>query len=288
LSYWVCVVARNAAAHLGPTLNSLLNQALQPKLIVIVNDGSSDSTTRILGEYQSKHPGFFRVLNLPDNGYDIRRVPRNINMAWMNTIREGVKTEYFMISGDDCAYPPNYARRLVSLMEAQRGIMVASGRPSTGGSVWREHSPSGSGRMIRCSFWEEIGGNYPVKAGWETWLLYKVLERGYEVELMDNLVFDHFRPRGAKHQFAFWGAAMFALGYHPLYALGRIAKNTVERNISVTGSLNMLRGYLQAGLGSSDPFISRFEESLREFVCTQQFDKIERIATNLLQRWTRF
>lgn len=283
-SYWVCVVARNAAAYLASTLESLLGQTLQPVQIVVVNDGSTDSTSAILADYEKRHPRL-GVLTLPNNGYDIRRVPRNINRGWRLACGTGVQSDYFMISGDDCSYPRNYAGTLVSRMMAEPSLVVSSGRPRSREAISREHSPSGSGRMVRSSFWKTLGGRYPVQVGWETWLLYKAEEEGFEVRLFDDLVFEHKRPRGTMHQFAYWGAAMHALGYQPIYACGRIGKNLIERNVSLKGSLNMLRGYLQGFLGSSDPFLLPLEPSLRRFVRIQQSCRVVSLARSILMGW---
>lgn len=282
MSYWVAVVARNAAQHLPSTLDSLLRQTLRPMQLVVVDDGSNDATGEILAHYAQEYSRVVEVLSLPDKGYDIRRVPSNINLAWSSAATGGLKTDYFMVSGDDCSYPPNYSKSLITRMMAIPQVVVTSGRPSSKANVSQEHSPSGSGRMIRCSFWCEVGERYPLKAGWETWLLYKAVEKGFQVKLFDDLNFEHLRPRGAKHQFEYWGAAMHTLGYHPLYAIGRIAKNAVGPDIAISGSLNMLRGYLLAHFASVDPFISPFEPSLRKLVHRQQAYRITRIASTLL------
>lgn len=163
-SYWVCVVARNAAAHLPSTLESLLGQTLQPSKIVVVDDGSKDETSTILAGYEKQHR-IVRVLTLPDNGYDIRRVPRNMNRGWRFAADNGVRSDYFMISGDDCSYPIDYARTLVTEMMAEPSLVVSSGRPRSKYGISHEHSPSGSGRMVRCSFWTKLGEQYPFQAG---------------------------------------------------------------------------------------------------------------------------
>ena len=86
------------------------------------------------------------------------------------------------------------------------------------------------------------------------------------------------------HQFTYWGSAMYGLGYHPLYALGRLAKNLVKMKITYAGGVNMLGGYLLAFLGSSDPFISSFEQPLRDFVHAQQASRIASTASTLRRR----
>lgn len=44
MTYWILVVAKNAAKHLTMTLDSLTAQTLRPERIVIVDDGSTDAT----------------------------------------------------------------------------------------------------------------------------------------------------------------------------------------------------------------------------------------------------
>ncbi len=278
MSYWVAIPAKNAARHLPRTLSSLLDQTLKPERVVVVDDGSTDQTPEMLRRFERDQA--IEVLTRPDKGYDIRRVPANINLAWNNATASGLKCDFFMVSGDDCVFPRTYASALLSKVEADTQIVVASGRPSSSRGLSREHSPSGSGRMIRTEFWRDVGEMYPVKAGWETWLLYAALDRGLKVELFDDIVFEHLRPRGAGHQFIYWGAAMQTLGYHPLYALGRIARNALTPAIGPRGSMNMLCGYLQAKLGSEDAFISPFEPLLRCFVHRQQARKIARFVAS--------
>ena len=286
MSYWVVVVARNAAHHLRNTLDSLLQQTTSAMRITVIDDGSTDETGRILHDYVDRD-GIIKVLTLPDRGYDIRRVPSNINLAWAFNEKTGLQSDFFMISGDDCVYPPAYAEILAAKMQSNGRLVVASGSPSTFRGFTREHSPSGSGRMIKCCFWNEAGGRYPLKAGWETWLLCEAARRRLEVRLFNDLSFQHVRPRGAKHQFAYWGAAMGALGYHPLYALGRIARGALSRSVGLKGDVNMLRGYLQSQLGSEDSFISPFDQLLREYVMAEQSQRISMIVSSILRRFGR-
>jgi glycosyltransferase involved in cell wall biosynthesis len=281
LSYWVVVVARNAAQHLPTTLDSLLRQTISPKRVTVVDDGSTDETGRILFRYKERDRTV-NCLTLPDRGYDIRRVPSNINLAWKQNNEIGLRTDFFMISGDDCSYPTSYAETLITRMQSNARLVVASGLPSSTGAFTREHAVSGSGRMIKSRFWIEVGARYPVRAGWETWLLYTAAMKGHETRLFNDLHYQHVRPRGTAHQFAYWGAAMGTLGYHPLYAVGRISKNALIRSIGVKGSANMLRGYIQAQLGGEDPFISPFDPQLREFVRREQSRRIQMIAATLV------
>jgi len=280
LSYWVAVLAKNAASRITETLTSITNQTVKPERIVVVNDGSSDGTSELLA-HASREYSIIRVLDLPDRGYDIRRVPSNVNRAIESA--SDLRTEYLMISGDDSTYPPDYVELLIRKMSENRRIGVASGRPKQGGLVLREHSPSGSGRIIRSSLLESSGGRFPVRAGWEAWLLYRALMMGYSTKVLDGLVYEHVRPRGSGHQFTYWGAAMYTLGYHPLYALGRIGRQLTKLK-STRSSIALFRGYLTATLGSDDPFITPFDPTLRGFVALEQTREIGRVVVSIISR----
>ena len=278
MTYAVIVATRNGASTIKQTIDSIMRQSLQAAQICVVDDGSTDETPRILNTFRDRVR--LRIVSRPDWGYDIRRVPSNLNLAYASL---DVAFDYLMISGDDCVYPNEYAHSLISCMASDPSIAVASGRPRTGSNVLAEHTPSGSGRMIRRFFWRSVGESYPVKVGWEAWLLYRALEEGFAIRLCEDLNYEHLRPRGSMHQFAYWGSAMYSLGYHPLYALGRLVKNVVKMEITPAGFVNMLRGYLLAFLGSSDPFISTFEQSLRDFVRAMQARRISGIVSGLIR-----
>lgn len=274
MDYWAIVVAKNAVQNISSTLTSLLNQTIPPTRIVVVDDGSSDGTSEILTK-AANDSQILRVLTLPDRGYDIRRVPANINFAIEST--RDLQTDYLMISGDDCIYPPHYAASIITCMNEWTKIAVASGRPNQVGVISQEHSPSGSGRIIRNEFLSHVGNRFPVRAGWEAWLLFKAAQMGLETKLYSQLVYSHVRPRGTSHQFTYWGAAMFTLGYCPLYALGRVARSLVKLS-SPSISIGLIRGYLTAAFGSADPFIAPFDSSLRSFVSLQQRQRIIRLV----------
>lgn len=275
MNYWVAVVARNAEKQIAYTIQSLLDQSLKPDSIVVVNDGSTDRTREIVAEYSLRY-SIVKIMDRPDKGFDIRRVPSNLNLA-LNSNRHFV-CDFVMISGDDCIYPPAYVESIVNRMMKDTQLVIASGRPSEAGLRVDEHSPSGSGRIVRVHFLREVGFSFPAKAGWEAWLLYTAEQQGCRSQLFKDLSYSHVRPRGAKHHFRYWGAAMYTLGYHPLYALGRIVLNLVKR-ASIKSALGLFVGYLDAVLGSSDPFMSPFDGSLRRFVYVMQQREIARLVS---------
>ena len=56
MSYLLVSPCRNEAAYMRITLDSVVNQTVQPDLWVIVDDGSTDETPDILSDYAEKYP----------------------------------------------------------------------------------------------------------------------------------------------------------------------------------------------------------------------------------------
>ena len=51
----VVVPAYNAERYLSATLNSILKQTLRPHEVIVVNDGSTDSTFQVISDFKNKH-----------------------------------------------------------------------------------------------------------------------------------------------------------------------------------------------------------------------------------------
>ena len=56
MKYYIIIPAHNEEAFLADTLNSVLRQTLQPQMVVVVNDNSTDGTEEIIDEFLSLSP----------------------------------------------------------------------------------------------------------------------------------------------------------------------------------------------------------------------------------------
>lgn len=60
----------NSQAYLERCLDSFLVDAVMPSIeVIVVNDGSTDSTSQIAHTYEQKYPEVFRVLDKPNGGH---------------------------------------------------------------------------------------------------------------------------------------------------------------------------------------------------------------------------
>ena len=66
----VVIPAYNAEKTIRNTLDSLVIEAVLPLLdVIVINDGSTDGTSRTAGIYSSRYPDSFRVIDKPNGGH---------------------------------------------------------------------------------------------------------------------------------------------------------------------------------------------------------------------------
>ena len=231
----VVIPARNEEAYLGKTLEHLLNQTLKPDKIIVVDDGSSDRTTEIAKRFN------VTVVQIPDRGYSVLAMPeeakvRNIGLRFLDEIGE---FEYVMILDADQLLSKTYIEKVVARMEEDKKLVIASGKIVGESS----RAPRGSGRVYRFGFLRRIG-YFPINYGAESYPLFKALKLGYKIEVFRDILSYGQRPTSlSSEKLYFSGKGIKALGYDPLYFLGRCALTFLR---TPQGAINMLRGYVSS------------------------------------------
>jgi glycosyltransferase involved in cell wall biosynthesis len=289
MSYWALVTTRNRREDLNRTLKTILNQNLPSKRIVVFDDGSSDGTDRLLSNFKQEHSASIRVLHRDDMGYDIRRVVRNWNECLAKAEREGLDrtTEFTFISADDCIYPQGYVRTIAKRMSRDSLLAIASGTRGIPAPLDGWKPPEGSGRLIRNSFLASVGFRFPEKSGYESWIVYEAMRRGFKVECINDLPYQHLEHFGGTHEFVEWGYMPHALGYHPVFFLGRCLQNLLLSNVIPRRIvLRMVKSYVRAYfVKPRDSFYAPHSSELRSFVRSLQVDRMRRAIARFAGRF---
>jgi glycosyltransferase involved in cell wall biosynthesis len=272
-SYFAIVTCRNSENEIENAIISLLKQTIVPKYIIVVDDGSTDGTPRILERLKSNNEGLYLITN-PDLGYDIGRVVKNWNSAISLARKLSLeKTDYHMISTDDTHYEASYSEKIMEKMDSDDKIAISSGNYDNNSYS----TPHGAGRFVRNSFFEEFLELYPEKMGYESVILQMSLYHGFKNLVNNDARFSHTRPLGANHHFYEFGASMRTLGYDPLFVLGRFAQCFVTgRPMGRMGALRMFYHYL-----SYNPkqvgYDSMYDPEIRKAIRTRQRTRIMQI-----------
>lgn len=236
------IPARNENKFLENTLNALTKQTLVPHKIIVINDGSTDNTSDIAKKFN------VNVIELEDRGFRATGQPVLANV--INKGLENVLTDecqYIMILGADHILSQNYISKIISIMEENESLVIASG--IIHGESQSDDSPRGSGRIIKYDFWKKLGLQYPSWYGFESYIVYKALVKSYQVKVIRDAIGWSQRPTGKTTNYNSYGKAMRALGYHPLYAIGRIIL-TLKNNPKE--AVKMTLGYLDFSIKKYD------------------------------------
>jgi glycosyltransferase involved in cell wall biosynthesis len=265
-SYWVLVTVKNGEKTIVESLDSIMRQSIEPSLVCVVDDGSTDSTSNLLSKLKDSYQNI-HIITLEDKGYDSRRIVHNWNIACDYVKKTGKECDYLLISSDDIVFPKEYVERLTQEMSTDPKLAVISGNRGLAQSDFMS-LPEGAGRLIRISFFNHVGYKHPPYYGYEPWILYKALQMGYDVRKLADLKYEHKRVFGVGHKFIEYGPAMRCLGYHPMFVLARVARNilTNKTGISRSASIQMFFDYLFETKWKDDPYFRYFEPDLRAFV----------------------
>jgi glycosyltransferase involved in cell wall biosynthesis len=265
------MTVKNGEKTIEDSIDSVLNQSVKPALICIIDDGSIDSTPRILEKLQKENEPVLHIMSFPDRGYDIRRIVHNWNEACDYVKSRNVNFGYLVIVADDIILPKEYVEKLCLEMKKDSKLVIVSG--SRGLESSDDVSfPEGAGRIIDMNFFSSIGLRHPPYYGYEPWILFKALQLGYKIKKFDSIKYDHKRTFGIKHNFVEYGVAMRCLGYHPMFVMARVLKNIFSNKsgISKRASVQMIFDYLNKKKWADDPYFKYFEPDLRHFVRTFQ------------------
>ncbi|OYT62457.1 MAG: hypothetical protein B6U69_01645 [Thermofilum sp. ex4484_15] len=263
----VVIPARNEERYIGKTLSALLNQELRPSEIVVVDDGSKDDTPILAESYGVK------VIRLKDRGYRATGLPilASVINKGLEALEEAGPFDYLMVLGADHLLPRNYLSELTKRMERNVSLAIASGIIL--GESGLIEVPRGSGRVVRYSFWNSIGLRYPLNYGWEAYIIFKALAKGYEVKVFKDLITLTLRPTGRSTNSISYGRAMKALGYPVPYVLARMVVNL---NRGLRWSVGMVAGFLSSPKG-----FKYYEDEVRSYVklyaCTRLMSGVLRL-----------
>ena len=243
------IIARNEEENIGETIDALKRQKKAVYPIIVVDDGSTDSTPEI-----SMLKGCY-VVSLPyhKESYVGRPELATVCNAGLNQIKDRGLPDFVIQMGADHILSDNYVESVIRKMGDN--VKVASGGTQIKGL--NVDTPWGSGRIIDARLWDKINGmQYPVKWGYESWIVYKVQQLGYEARRYDDIK-SVTRPLRMYPEKAFnWGRCSYALGGALPFALikaggmglnglsfmkGYFSRKNVDKHKDISGFVKRLQ-----------------------------------------------
>ena len=125
MNFYIIIPAHNEQDSIGQTLESLANQSLLPKKVVVVNDNSTDKTKTIIEDFSKKYTWLTLVNNVSSNEH----LPGS---KIINAFYKGYETlddsfDVICKFDADLIFPSNYLEQLSKHYNSNPKLGMASG-----------------------------------------------------------------------------------------------------------------------------------------------------------------
>jgi glycosyltransferase involved in cell wall biosynthesis len=289
MQYVLITPARNEAAFIEKTLTSVCAQTSLPQRWVIVDDGSTDDMSEIVGRYSSRYPWIELVRLAQHRDRSFAGKVHAFNAGW-----ERVRSLSFDVVGNldaDLSFDPAYLEFLMRKFSEDPELGVAgtpfieNGYDSARDSFEGENHVAGGCQLFRRECFEQIGGFTPNRAGGVDWIAVTTARmKGWKTRSFLEKRFHHYRTLGTAGRSTVaanfsYGEKDYYLGGSPVWQLFRVAYRMTKRPFLVEG-LALLFGYIWAALRRVKRPVTR---ELMRFHRHEQIRKLKTIFGALLR-----
>jgi poly-beta-1,6-N-acetyl-D-glucosamine synthase len=251
--YVVISPVRNEEANLGRVIESMAGQTLRPAKWVIVNDGSSDATSRIADEASARYD-WIRVIHRTDRGF--RKPGGGVVEAFRDGYQLVEKDQWdFIVKLDaDLSFDAQFFSNALERFSEDARLGIGGGTIccSKGDQLVAEWSGDppfhvrGATKIYRSECWRQIGFLYPVP-GWDTLDEIKANMLGWRTYSFADLKLLHHRRAGeADGSWLNWfknGRANYISGYHPVFMLLKCGARAFRKPYGI-GALGLFSGFV--------------------------------------------
>jgi glycosyltransferase involved in cell wall biosynthesis len=276
-SYVLISPCRDEADYMRQTLDSIVAQTVRPAKWIVVDDGSTDMTPRILEEYASQYK-WIEIVTRSDRG------KRAVGPGVIDAFYAGLNT----INMDEFAYlckldldleiPPTYFERVMEQMDATPRLANFSGKAylrENDGRLTSERlgdeNAVGQIKFYRTTAFKEIGG-FVRQVMWDGIDGHMCRMKNWIARSEDypELRFIHLRQMGSSQHSIWvgrmrWGFGKYFMG-SALYYVVAVAVYRMLEKPYVVGGLGILWGYLKSMFGRAPRLEDKeFRRFLRRF-----------------------
>jgi glycosyltransferase involved in cell wall biosynthesis len=280
MKYIIITPAKDEAEYIEKTLNSVIKQTVLPEEWIIVDDNSTDNTVEIVQRYRANYP-WIKLLkkDVPEEkrlggAKVVRAFNYGFNSISINNYDVVVKLDA------DLTLPPDYFKCVLNEFKADEKLGLCGGAivNETQHGLVREKTASyhvrGAFKAYRLTAFISIGG-LRVSFGWDGIDEFFLLEKGWKLKVLDELIVIHHRIMGTEtgqNKYSFrMGKLCYHLGYGFLLTLFRAAKRAISVNPLIINGFFVVFGYF-AGVFTEDEL--KLPKSTKKFIRHFQYRRI--------------
>ena len=273
MNFYIVIPAHNEEDSIGLTLESLAEQTLLPKKVIVVNDHSTDKTVSIIQKYVNQH----HWLNLVNTSSSNEHIPGSKVINAFYKGYEILDEHYDIICkfDADIILPKDYLENIKLLFETDKSIGIAGGLAyikRNGAWVYENISNKnhvrGPFKAYRKLCFEQIDG-LKTSIGWDTVDTLLAKYHGWKVVTDKTLHIKHLKPTGFSYNTSskyLQGEALYKMRYGFTITLITALKMALKKR-SLNLFINYMKGYFKAKRSNLEYLVTedegRFIRNLR-------------------------
>lgn len=278
-SYIIITPVRNEEKYVEKTLRAVTAQTVTPLQWIVVDDGSTDRTGKIIDQWAGRYD-WITPLHLPDRGYTaVGRGIIDAFYAGYGRIARPDSWRFLVKLDGDVSLDADYFARLLARFRDDSKLGIAGGTCFclSEGMLHEEKTPSfhpiAAARMYRRDCFEEIGG-LAFSNAWDTIDLLRARTRGWRTRRFEDLRVFHYRIMSSRQ--GLWrgklrtGRNLYLTGYSVPFLLAR-SLYRLFRKPYIVESAGVICGYFMAML-RGEPLAVTSEEL--EFLRREQRQRL--------------
>jgi glycosyltransferase involved in cell wall biosynthesis len=290
MKYVLISPARNEERFITQTLDSVVAQTCLPERWVIVDDGSTDQTAKMVEGYAKRYPWIELVRRVQDPDRNFASKAQAVNSGF-----ERVNSFSFDVVGNldaDVSFEPDYMEFIMQKFSEDPELGLA-GTPfiqdgnydSSKDSFEGENYVAGPCQLFRRECFQEIGGYVPNRAGGVDWIAAMTTRmKGWKVRSFPEKRFHHHRTlgtagRGPLRALFSYGEKDYYLGGSGVWELFRVLYRMTKKPFFV-GGCALLFGYCWAALRRTKRAVT---PELMHFHRREQMKKLRAVFRSLLR-----
>lgn len=263
MRFSIIIPVHNEQSSIGLTLQSLVDQTLRPKQVIVVNDNSTDNSQSIIKDFQEKY-NFIKLVNVTSSNQHLPGT-KIINAFYKGY--EVLDQDYDVICkfDADLIFPSNYLDTLAIHFNKNKTIgMVAGYCYIKQNEKWVLESITGKDHIrgalktYRKQCFEAIG-KLKKSMGWDTIDELLAKYHNWQIVLDDTLHVKHLKPTGVSYNKSakyLQGEAMYKMRYGFTLTLLTALKMGYKKK-SFTYFKDYIIGYLKATIAKPERLITK-------------------------------
>lgn len=266
MNYYVIIPAHNEADYIRKTLDSLINQQLRPKKVIIVNDNSTDTTGEIISKYVL-NDSMFKKIDLTSS---TEHMPGSkvINAFNQGLVHLDDSYDFIVKLDADVVLPKNYFEQIAHTFNNDQQIGIAGGfiyeRNDVGKWILNhpmdKHHVRGALKAYSKHCFKAIGG-LKCAMGWDTVDELLAHYHGYRSHTNAELKVKHLRPTGTGYDpkaKLLQGKAMYGMRYGFVITVIASLKMALKHK-KLSYFINSMKGYFEAKKSNGTFIVSEAE-----------------------------